>query len=158
MTFDYLCRYIMHNHTIIYRIKSASENDIRLHLEACNSQFIPPLDTQVDLVQYAKKLFRKAVTFEALAGLVAAYFTDKTDKNAFITNVSLLKEYRNQGLASKLMDNCIDYAGKNNIASIRLEVNRNNITALKLYEKYHFKQDQCVKDLVVMTLQLIHEV
>lgn len=44
-------------------------------------------------------------------------------------------EYRNKGIGSKMMDYMISYG-----YSISLEVNCNNINAIKLYEKYGFEK------------------
>ena len=62
---------------ILYKIKTAQQNDILIHLNSCNNDFIPSLDSKVDINDYAKKLFLYSVTFEAwegelLAGLIGA--------------------------------------------------------------------------------------
>ncbi len=44
-------------------------------------------------------------------------------------------EHRKKGIASKLMDRMFD----EKVSNITLEVNVNNVNAIKLYEKYGFK-------------------
>ncbi len=111
-----------------YKIKQASENDISVHLQKCDSTFIPPLSARIDIAAYSKKLFERSVTFEAwegkmLTGLVAAYINGE-DNYAFITNVSVLPECKGLGIASQLLNNCREYALKNGIGKILLEVNK----------------------------------
>lgn len=48
-------------------------------------------------------------------------------------------EYRNQGVASKLMDYMITDCIKNNCINITLEVKASNNNAISLYHKYGFK-------------------
>ena len=59
-------------------------------------------------------------------------------------------DYRRCGIADKLMNYLIDYAKKNHIINITLEVNENNIAAINLYKKYEFefvsKRDKYYKE------------
>lgn len=57
-----------------------------------------------------------------------------------ITNIVTKKFYRNNGIASKLLERLIQLAKEDNVLSLTLEVNDNNIYAIKLYEKYNFKK------------------
>ncbi len=107
---------------IKYKIKTATETDIRLHLEACNNNFTPLLSDRININKYSKQLFDKSITFEAwenkvLTGLIAAYF-NQTSQSAFITNVSVLKNFMGLGIASELLRKCIEYASQNNIYEI----------------------------------------
>ena len=54
--------------------------------------------------------------------------------------IYVYQEYRNMGIASKLMEYLINIAYKENVINISLEVASKNITAIKLYEKYGFKK------------------
>lgn len=59
---------------------------------------------------------------------------------AHITNIVVRKDFRKLGIGSLLLEKLIDIC-KNleSINSITLEVNEDNITAQKLYEKFNFK-------------------
>ena len=64
-----------------YKIKTASANEIMIHLKKCSENFDPPLEKKVNLADYSKKLAEHSVSFEAwmeseLVGLVAAYLND----------------------------------------------------------------------------------
>lgn len=59
---------------------------------------------------------------------------------AHITNIVVRKDFRKLGIGSLLLEKLIDIC-KNleSINSITLEVNEDNMTAQKLYEKFNFK-------------------
>ncbi|MBC7694106.1 MAG: GNAT family N-acetyltransferase [Burkholderiales bacterium] len=125
-----------------------------MHLNYCNNSFIPPLNTRVDLKEYSKKIYNNAVTFEAwhdqrLIGLIATYF-NKEDNFGFITSVSLAKEYSGVGIASKLLEMCVEYAAKHHYDELKLEVNNDNIPAVNFYKKYNFTQIDINKDSLMM--------
>ena len=126
-----------------YKIESASYEDIYLHLVKCDANFKPPLNTRVDLEIFSKKIYESSITFEAwdndlLIGLVSSYFNDLKNRSGYINNVSIYYDYCGAGIASILINMCIDYANKNGFIYIYLEVNRNNIKAIKLYKKFDF--------------------
>lgn len=138
-----------------YKIQNATEQQIDLHLRGCSENFIPPLATRLDIKNYSRKIFDKAVTFEAwsdniLVGLIAAYFNDYENKKAFITNVSVLKKFMGLGIARKLLDCCIQYAKQKKTDMIILEVNRNNEAAIALYKKFHFTESDTKDEMVIM--------
>lgn len=54
--------------------------------------------------------------------------------------IATRKDKRNLGIASKILDNLISFANNKNISNITLEVNENNIYAIKLYENFNFKK------------------
>ena len=64
----------------------------------------------------------------------------KSVDDVHITNIVTSKSFRNQHIGSMMLSNLIEIAKtENNITSITLEVNSNNIPAQKLYEKFGFK-------------------
>lgn len=58
-----------------------------------------------------------------------------------INYIFVKKEYRKQGIASKMMEYIISYN-----LGISLEVNEENESAIKLYEKYGFKKEAIRKN------------
>ncbi|HMK27085.1 MAG TPA: GNAT family N-acetyltransferase [Chitinophagaceae bacterium] len=149
----------MDTNPVTYQTKTATEKNILSHLEDCDNNFTPPLSERTGLVAYAKKLFEKAVTFEAwnndrLIGLIAAYLNTDDSRSVFITNVSVTKEFTGKGIASRLLRNCIAHCAKNDYFVINLEVNRNNSRAIGFYEKHQFKQSGTQGDNLVLTLNL----
>ncbi len=130
---------------ITYKIGFAKEVDIAHHLYECDTQFSPFLSSYVDIDNYAEKIKNNALTIEAwhnnkLVGLVACYANDIKLIEAYITNVSVLDTYSKKGIASSLLDNCINLIQKKGFKSISLEVNSNNNTTLQFYKKFGFRQ------------------
>lgn len=60
--------------------------------------------------------------------------------NRHITNIVTKKDKRKLGIASKLLEKLIKFSKENKSETLTLEVNENNIPAIKLYEKYNFKK------------------
>ena len=144
---------------INYNTKTALVEDIYSHLKECNYNFIPPLDEKVNIMNYSKKIYEKAITFEAwdekiLIGLIATYLNDAENKMAFITNVSTIKEYMGKGIANELMKMCISYSKSHNFNEINLEVSSKNTDALNLYKKYGFVKNKEEDSITFMRLIL----
>ena len=62
----------------------------------------------------------------------------KSVDDAHITNIVVKKNKRNLGIATAILNKLINITKKLKFASITLEVNENNINAIKLYEKFNF--------------------
>lgn len=58
-----------------------------------------------------------------------------------ITNIAVHPTYRKQGIASKLIEELLDYCKSQGCIACTLEVRSSNIAAKSLYEKHGFKQD-----------------
>lgn len=144
---------------IIYKIKFASQSNIYKHLEECSNSFLPPLSTRVDISSYAEKIAEKGITFEAwhkdiLVGLVAAYFNQSINPFCFITNVSVVNDFKGKGIAVRLMEECIDYAKKNSCNEVRLEVDKDNKAAIALYRKFNLTSIETKGNTIVMQIKL----
>ncbi len=144
---------------IEYKTDTASVNDVFLHLSSCNENFEPSLDKKVNIETYSKKIAQLSTTFEAwvennLVGLVGTYFNDEQNRKGYITNVSTLKEYSGKGIASNLVNNCVEYANRNGFSEISLEVNADNRRAIKLYEKFNFTQVGVNSENIIMKWNL----
>lgn len=142
-----------------YTENKASAADILQHLQLCQDDFIPPLHETVDIEKYSIKLFQNSVTFETwknaqLVGLLAIYLNDKSNQTGFITNVSVLKEFAGNGIATDLLRRCINHAQKKYFSEISLQVNVRNKTAIKLYENFHFTADESQTNTITMRLIL----
>lgn len=144
---------------IKYDKNKASTAEITNHLTHCDSNFIPPLNSRVNIDDYAKKIATSATRFEAwsaekLVGLVAAYCNDVEQRTTFITSVSVLTEWRGQGIPSELISKCIAHTKEIDFSRIKLEAASNNIPAIKLYEKSGFTSNQTNTPIIVMTLNI----
>ena len=57
-----------------------------------------------------------------------------------IANIYVKEENRNQKIGSKLLEKVIKLGEQQQIKNITLEVKKDNVYAIKLYEKYEFKK------------------
>ena len=57
-----------------------------------------------------------------------------------ISYIEVKSEFRNKKIASQMMEYLLAIGKKNKIVNITLEVNIQNVNAIKLYEKYDFKK------------------
>lgn len=55
-----------------------------------------------------------------------------------ITNVAVLPEYRNRGIASMLINKMVEICKCSEIQNMTLEVRQSNLPAINLYEKFGF--------------------
>lgn len=58
--------------------------------------------------------------------------------NWYIYGVAIKKEFRNKGFGCLLMKNMIEKCKELNVKKVYLSVDKNNVPAVKLYEKYGF--------------------
>lgn len=141
-----------------YKVNTAARDQIYNHLVLCCDTFIPPLNTYTDIPAYTDKIFQLAEIFEAwagntFAGFIAAYFNDNENKAAYISNISVLKEFAGQGIAEALMHRCIEFAKSNYYTEISLGVNKNNTKAFHFYAKFNFKKTNKMNgDFLIMHL------
>jgi ribosomal protein S18 acetylase RimI-like enzyme len=128
---------------VSYSMNRAGVEEIDRHLRRCDAQFLPALSGRVEIGSYAGKISAHAVRFEAwagdeLIGLVAAYCNDAQRRFCHITNVSVFSEYTGEGIASRLLHDCIEYAKVEGLGRIGLEVTAEHQAAVRLYEKCGF--------------------
>lgn len=57
---------------------------------------------------------------------------------ADIMNIVVKKSFRHNGIGSFLLEHLISYAKNNNLKTVTLEVNENNLSAIHLYDKFSF--------------------
>lgn len=72
-------------------------------------------------------------------------------KSAKITNLEVKDEFKKRGYGKQLMDKFIEYCKNNNVSNISLRVEKDNLIAKSIYEKYNFKED---KEGLIMDLSL----
>lgn len=142
-----------------YLVNKASEAEIAEHLSRCDVDFIPPLSGRVEIIDYAHKVAAKAMRFEAwadgtLVGLVAAYCNDQATRSAYITSVSVLREWIGKGIAARLMNQCLAHAKASGMRQVSLEVASANTPAIKLYAKCGFVVGKMSTPFVTMMLCL----
>jgi ribosomal protein S18 acetylase RimI-like enzyme len=125
-------------------VNRASVAQLARHLRLCDQFFVPPLSERVTLMDYSAKLYEKAERFEAwidttLVGLLAGYYDAESGVVAFITSVSVLKEWQGRGVASVLVERSIAHAQHLGFELIELQVALQNDLAVRLYRKHGFQ-------------------
>lgn len=80
---------------------------------------------------------------------------------ADIMNIVVKKDFRHNGIGSLLLENLINYSKNMNLKTITLEVNENNLSAIRLYDKFSFdklgirkKYYNGESDAIIMSKQL----
>ena len=145
--------------SVEYHLNKATVPVIVDHLLHCDDDFIPPLSNRVKINDYAIKISSKATRFEAwsggrLVGFVAAYCNNSDTRMAFITTVSVLKARMGEGIASRMLRQCVDYTNASGMEQIKLVVDCNNRAAIRLYKKIGFVMDELNVQFVTMKLHL----
>jgi ribosomal protein S18 acetylase RimI-like enzyme len=131
------------SYTIVFSMNQSSMDDLASHLVRVDATFEPALSSRVEIRAYAQKLHNQAVRFEAwlgeeLIGLVACYCNQPVGGKAFATSVSVWSEYQGQGIATRLMRQCIEHLRGLGFCHIELEVNQRSLSAVALYQKIGF--------------------
>jgi ribosomal protein S18 acetylase RimI-like enzyme len=147
---------------IEFREGTASEEDIQAHLEGCDRDFSPNLSLKVNIEEYSRKIRARAKTFEAwsgkvLVGLVAAYINDPGTRTGFITSVSVAKDFMGRGIASALLDHCLNRSRQEGMKAVRLEVSLESREAIQLYKKFGFSEIVRNGKTVSMELEISEE-
>ena len=143
-----------------FRLNTATSTEIAEHLTDCDADFIPPLSSRIEITGYAEKIANKATRCEAwigsaLVGMVAAYCNDNDERVAFITSVSVLRSWIGKGIGERLLKDCIQQAKAADMRKVCLEVSRENVPAIRLYEKCGFVAGRGQESFVKMCLHLI---
>lgn len=142
-----------------YLANRATAAEIEEHLRCCDADFVAALSARVAIPAYAQKIANKTVRFEAwsnekLVGMVAAYCNDHLTHLAHITSVSVLKEWTGKGIATNLIERCVEHAKAVGMHLIGLEVAADNMPAIKMYEKSGFVAVSLDMPFIPMTLNL----
>lgn len=143
--------------SVEFCLNKATEEEISNHLSICDDDFVPPLSRRVAIGSYAHKIAENAMRFEAweadvLVGSIAAYCNDSERRIAYITSVSVLRRWQGRGIASRLLELCVEYVKERGFDCIELEVDSGNVGATKLYEKNSFTLNKMTGRLATMQL------
>ena len=128
---------------VVNKVNQSSAAEIAAHLVYADASFEPSLSSRVVIQAYAQKLQDRAMRFEAwldeeLVGLVASYCNQPDKGEAFVTNVSVLPQCQGQGIADRLMRQCIEHIRRLGFSQIALEVDQRSVPAVALYRKLGF--------------------
>lgn len=111
-----------------------------------NNDFDPPISVMVfDLDEYAKKLLKYAENYifldkNGICGWVSFYNNDKKDKIGYLTQLVVEKRCRGLGLGKNMLEFFENDCKRKGMKTLRLEVQKRNIGAIRLYEGFGFKE------------------
>lgn len=90
-------------------------------------------------VKYSKNEYSKEYVYilndKVVGFIIYEYIYDRIE----LDYIYVLPDNRKDGIASKLMEQMINFSFEVDSLNITLEVNENNISALRLYQKFDFK-------------------
>ncbi len=128
---------------MIVSFSSEQISKVNLYELLCrlSDTYTPPLTQQVNLDNYASKLYEKANIIYAyidggLEGLIAYYVADN---KCFITSFGIDKKYHSMGLGLKLFNRFLEEIAKKSITNLELETQIENLRAIKFYKKHGFE-------------------
>jgi GNAT superfamily N-acetyltransferase len=144
---------------IVYNVNQSCAADISDHLLRADAAFEPALSSRVDIRAYAQKLYDRAVRFEGwlgkeLVGLVASYCDQPDGGKAFVTSVSVWPECQGQGIAGRLMRQCIEHMRSLEFSEVELEVDQRSLPAIALYQKLGFNMLSTRGTILTMGMKL----
>lgn len=139
---------------VVFTTNKSNALQIQTHLKNVSNDFVPALQTYVDIPTYALKLEQKAVCFEAffqdnLIGLIAGY-VNKQELTFYISNVSVINQYNGQGIAKQLFNRVESFCKQNHLSQSKLEVYIQNYKAIHFYNKIGFKNLNQIQDKLIL--------
>lgn len=93
--------------------------------------------------EYANKLSEFAYVYKAVKrdktfGIIVFYANDFSNKIAYISLIGVKKEFQRMKLGTWLLEECIKMGKKYGMERMKLEVDTDNIKAIRFYEKNLF--------------------
>jgi RimJ/RimL family protein N-acetyltransferase len=133
-------------------IKDTDKQQLQLFLNNCTDE--------LKNFRYFKKRKLDIVDSHLLSNLVflnetpIAYFHLEKENNLIWFGICVNKKYQKFGIGSLILNNVISFAKLNNLKSIHLTVDCENIAAINLYTKYKFKIKKISDSIINMVLDL----
>lgn len=119
------------------KIKPATKKDLATVAQIEQENILTSAISQTEICSMHKNKTYKFFVAEfnaEIAGFIILQMTDEIN----IVSIAVKKEFRNLGIATKLIERAESFASKNGFVTISLEVNEKNITAFLLYKKLGF--------------------
>lgn len=108
-------------------------------LEKNDIPFVNKLINDENYIINEYELKKNAKVYELNGKIIAFISFIMLYERAELNYIFVDSEYRNQKIASTLIENMLDDCLKADVKKIDLEVKCSNKAAIKLYEKYNFK-------------------
>ena len=96
-------------------------------LKRVDLSFYEPLSKRIIIEDYAQKLSQRAVNIFIMDSLQdiahAAFYVTEQKFKIFLTSIAVVHDYKNKGVGSLLLSKVEDYAVKNQVSVVELELN-----------------------------------
>lgn len=124
-----------------------------------DGDFHSPLSLRLNIADYAEKMAKNATIFsvydkETLTAFAAVYCNDSNSQIAYLTMIAVAPGYRERGLGSNLIEASIRYLKRINFKSFKLEVDKKNINALAMYQRFGFNKIAERDDSIFMEMKM----
>lgn len=130
-------------------IRAMEEKDIKQVAAIEEENFSRPWSYTAfsDSIKKENRIYLVAVEGERVLGYCGLWIVLEEGE---ITNVSIDKSYRNQGLGGQLLETLFVFGKKKNVNAYTLEVRSSNKAAIHLYEKKGFHREGSRKNFYEM--------
>ena len=142
-----------------FALRPADEQDVEVLTDALMSSNSDEIDLDASAIEYCKKRVLTeirgqipySITYvvEHRGERVGRLRLVEEDKELFIGGIQLLPKYRGMGLGSSILRSLIEQASEAN-KCLRLEVQKNNPKAKKLYLRLGFTVEKSLEDEEIM--------
>jgi len=106
----------------------------------------------VDKTVLAKKLsqygvFKKATIDGEIAGFIGYYANDLESGMAYLSTIVITKKYQGRGIGTLLLHECLDDCRNRGMTTCRLEVDKNNMSAITFYKRFGFANEKVASEM-----------
>lgn len=127
-------------------IRLREQDAIDAVLRTCDDAFDDrPITKRDNYPQLLSKFSTYACFFAAISpepmGYAAVYANDTESRTAFFSLLAVRPKYQGLHIGSELMDTVLRYARGCAMETIRLEVRRDNLSAIRMYRKFGFVEE-----------------
>lgn len=125
------------------------KNHIVSFLMSISNEFPIPLNEKVSIKDYVEKVFEKGYIIIAeenndIAGLNMFYANDSDKKQAWISLICVAEKYRRNKVGTSLLQIAEDISLENGMDYLLLHVHKDNVGAIKTYERFGFAHSDSV--------------
>jgi ribosomal-protein-alanine N-acetyltransferase len=142
-------------------IREMRESDLKEVLEIERASFPDPWPYNWFREAIGSRYVCRAAVldFERLIGYYIA--AEEDDRRVHLANIAVDEEYRQQGIASSMIEDLVRIARSKQCGEVYLEVRKSNLEAIKLYYKFGFVLSMVdegyyngEEDALILTLEL----
>ena len=126
-------------------LNEKNKNEIINFLNKIEKDFDIHLTDRVNIKEYVLKVLKNGyilseICDNKIVGILLMYANDYIKKEAYISLVGVDSNYRNQHIATNLLNEAIKISKTNKMEKIKLYTHKNNIKAITMYEKNGFQK------------------